>query len=141
MAIVVQASIGNCGMKGICFPFLTCYVSMWARLWRRSEDILTGRFFPSVTWALWTEVRWSGLAAGALTQLSNLASLEGHNFLVWCTSVSLCPTPLAGPPYRISVTAAPRAKPVMKRSSSPSTPVAHEQGTPRLSRATYSSRP
>lgn len=69
-------------MKGICFSFLMCHVSMWASLWRRSADNLTGWFFPSMTWVLGIEVRTSGLAASALTQLSHLASLEGHNFLI-----------------------------------------------------------
>lgn len=82
LAIVLQASLGNCGMKGICFSFLMCHVSMWASLWRRSADNLTGWFFPSMTWVLGIEVRTSGLAASALTQLSHLASLEGHNFLI-----------------------------------------------------------
>jgi hypothetical protein len=135
MAIVFQASIGSCGMKGICFSSLMCCVSMWAGLWRRSEDSLTGWFFPSMTWVLGIEIRSSDLAASAFTQLSNLASLEGHSFLIWCTGVPLCPTPLPSPPDRILVTAAPRAKAMMKISSSPSIP---EQGTPHLLRAPYS---
>lgn len=92
MAIVFQASIGSCGMKGICFSSLMCCVSMWAGLWRRSEDSLTGWFFPSMTWVLGIEIRSSDLAASAFTQLSNLASLEGHSFLIWCTGVPLCPS-------------------------------------------------
>lgn len=101
MAIVFQASIGNCGMKGICFSFLMFYVSMWDSSQRRSEDNLTGWFFSSVTWVLGIEIRSSGLAASALTQLSNLASLEGHNFLIWWTGVPFCLTPLPSPPDQI----------------------------------------
>lgn len=107
---------------------------MRARLWRRSEDNLTGWFFSSVTWVLGIEIRSSGLAASALSQLSsNLASLEGHNFLIWWTGVPLCLTPLPSPPDQIfkswSVLLT-RAKATMKISSLPSIPVAYKQGTP-----------